>query len=91
LSHDNPRYIDDLAIVSLDESQLQPALVKAQQAMQLDPTFWYSYYTRALIEQQMQRGGPAASDARMSLILIGAAHATPSPAQSAALHRLASG
>lgn len=89
LSHDNPRYIDDLALVALAENRPQSALAQAQQAMRLDPTFWFSYYTRALINDQLQHGAPARADARTALDVVRAAKATPSAQQLAQLRQIA--
>jgi Flp pilus assembly protein TadD/O-antigen ligase len=89
LSHENPRYMDDLALVALAENRPQSALAQAQQAMGLDPTFWFSYYTRALVYDQLQQGAPARADARTALDVVRAAKATPSAQQLAQLRQIA--
>ena len=70
LSLNNPRYLDQEALAQLQERQLQRAARKAHQALSLDNTFWYSYYTLALVDDQLGARDRARQEATESLAWV---------------------
>jgi Flp pilus assembly protein TadD len=52
LSHLNPRYLDQEALALLEGQHPRAARRKAESALALDRTFWYSYYTLAVINDR---------------------------------------
>jgi tetratricopeptide (TPR) repeat protein len=81
LSHDNPRFVDDEALVRLQENRLQDAYNFAVAGVHLDGRFWYSWYALAKVNHQMHHQQQARATARLSLVLANIANPAPSPVQ----------
>jgi len=67
LSSRNPRYLDQEALTMLQAGQTRLAAQTARQALQLDTTFWYSYYAASLVDQKLGAHQRAREEAQTSL------------------------
>lgn len=79
LSYKNPRYIDQEALADLQTGKVQAARAGAARAFGLDDTFWYTYYTMALVDHRL--GDHPGSRQAASSALVWVKNYWPSPPQ----------
>jgi O-antigen ligase/tetratricopeptide (TPR) repeat protein len=79
LSYKNPRYIDQEALAELQTGNVKAARAGAARAFGLDDTFWYTYYTMALVDHRL--GDHPGSRQAASLALVWVKNYWPSPPQ----------
>ncbi|HEX6506210.1 MAG TPA: hypothetical protein VF221_01135, partial [Chloroflexota bacterium] len=67
LSLHNPKYLDGEARAELAQGKAQSAISRAQDAVRLDHTYWFSHYTLALIYHQLNDRAQARREAQLGL------------------------
>jgi hypothetical protein len=67
LSPDNPRYIAQQALAELQAGHGTTARRRAQDALQLDTTFWLSHYAMAITDSRLGATGGAKREATLAL------------------------
>jgi Flp pilus assembly protein TadD len=87
LSHDNPKYIDAQALAWVKQHRLAGAAVLVRTALRLDPTFWYSFYTQAVVEHLLGNHAGARTAAKLALYLKQNYRPLPTAAQLRELQR----
>jgi len=91
LSHDNPRYFDDEALALMAAGNLNGAAIRVQHAYSLDPTFWYTYYTRGLVATKQGVPDKARADAKLALYWLKNYWPPPPQSQVQQLRSMAAG
>lgn len=70
LSSQNPTYLDREALALLTAARLREAYAHARSALTLDNTYWYTYYTLALVDHRLGARERAKRDASLALLTV---------------------
>jgi hypothetical protein len=81
LSANSPKYLDQEALAELQAGHAAYGRTLAEAGLQLDPTYWFTYYALAQLDHQLGAHVQAKNEARIALVTKANAYPPPPPQQ----------